>query len=107
MRRPSISICTHFVCRALRRPARVSACLGSCLVVGLKWTSQIRKKIYVVLSGSVRVSLSGGTEEVLRMFDSCLIEPGEMRAIANLSHEVATMLVITFATGSERESHHV
>lgn len=65
------------------------------------------EKIYVVLSGSVRVSLSGGTEEVLRMFDSCLIEPGEMRAIANLSHEVATMLVITFATGSERESHHV
>lgn len=101
----------HFDMRALRLQgapsARVLVGLSRFLPGGgAEMDLADTEKIYVVLSGSVRVSASGGTEQMLRVFDSCLIEAGETRAIDNPNDEVATMLVITFAADSGTEGKH-
>lgn len=62
-------------------------------------------KIYVVLSGSVRITLDDGTEQMLTALDSCLIEAGENRSVDNDSNEVATMLVIALAATGRGGDH--
>jgi quercetin dioxygenase-like cupin family protein len=52
------------------------------------------EKIYVVIAGEVTVELADGTVEVLGSLDSCLIPPGEARAVRNDGNDVATMLVV-------------
>lgn len=52
------------------------------------------EKIYVVLAGELTIELGDGTVEVLRALDSCVIPPGEARAIRNCSNQVASMLVM-------------
>lgn len=51
------------------------------------------EKVYVVIAGEL-VLRSGGTEVVLKPFDSCTIQGGETREVINASNSVATMLVV-------------
>ena len=51
------------------------------------------EKVYVVLDGEMTVII-GGTETVLKKFDSATIPPGEVREIVNRQNGVCTMLVI-------------
>jgi quercetin dioxygenase-like cupin family protein len=51
------------------------------------------EKIYVVLAGQVTIELGDGSVHNLSTLDSCLIAPGEARAVRNKTNEVATMLV--------------
>jgi len=51
------------------------------------------EKVYVVLDGEMTV-LIDGTETVLGRYDSCTIQPGEVRKIENRSNHVCTMLVV-------------
>jgi quercetin dioxygenase-like cupin family protein len=52
------------------------------------------EKIYVVLAGQVTIELGDGAVHHLRALDSCLIPPGEARAVRNETNDVATMLVL-------------
>jgi quercetin dioxygenase-like cupin family protein len=51
------------------------------------------EKVYVLLAGELTVA-AGGTETVLRPFDSCCIPGGEPRTVKNNGNHVATMLVV-------------
>ena len=51
------------------------------------------EKVYVVLEGEMTV-MAGGEETVLGQFDSCTIQPNEVREIVNRSNRVCTMLVV-------------
>ncbi len=51
------------------------------------------EKVYVCLGGELAI-VSGGTEIVLRQYDSCTIHGGEIREIINRSNLVATLLVV-------------
>lgn len=50
------------------------------------------EKFYVVLEGEVTVVTPAG-EETLYPYDSCRLEPGEPRALANRSRRPATVLL--------------
>ncbi|OAT70030.1 hypothetical protein AWB85_01120 [Mycobacteroides immunogenum] len=100
----------HFDMRALR----LQGSPESGAVVGLShflpgggagMDSSAGPKIYVVLSGSVRITLDDGTEQELTALDSCLIEAGETRSVDNDSNEVATMLVIALAATGKEGDH--
>ena len=51
------------------------------------------EKVYVVIEGEMTV-IVGGTETVLRRFDSCTVAPGEVREIVNRQNVVCMMLVV-------------
>jgi quercetin dioxygenase-like cupin family protein len=51
------------------------------------------EKVYVVLEGSVTLTV-GGTEIVLNAFDSCTIPENETRQVSNRGGDVATMIVV-------------
>ena len=51
------------------------------------------ERIYIVVDGEVTVTIDG-KDTVLGPMDSCVIPPGESRAILNKSNKVATMLVV-------------
>lgn len=51
------------------------------------------EKVYVILEGEMTVTI-GGEETVLRRYDSCTIEPGEVRKIENRSNDICKMLVV-------------
>ncbi|MEP0235262.1 cupin domain-containing protein [Roseibium sp.] len=51
------------------------------------------EKVYVVLDGEMTVE-SGGSETVLRKYDSCTIAPGEVRTLENRSNHTCSMLVV-------------
>jgi quercetin dioxygenase-like cupin family protein len=53
------------------------------------------EKLYVLLEGSLTVSLASGETAMLEVYDSCLIEPNEMRAVENRTDRQAVLLVIT------------
>ena len=61
-----------------------------------------QEKLYVLLSGELTVRLASGEHTVLRPFDSCRIEPNEMRAVENLGGDEAILLVITPPPTAER-----
>lgn len=51
------------------------------------------EKVYVILEGEMTL-MSGGTETVLKKYDSCTVAPDEVRTIENRSNHVCTMLVV-------------
>lgn len=51
------------------------------------------EKVYVVLDGEMTVMIDGA-ETILRRYDSCTIQPNEVRTIENRSNHVCTMLVV-------------
>ena len=51
------------------------------------------EKVYVVLEGEMTVIVDGD-ETVLRRYDSCTIQPGEVRRIENRLNDVCSMLVV-------------
>jgi mannose-6-phosphate isomerase-like protein (cupin superfamily) len=51
------------------------------------------EKVYFVVQGRVTIVMDDG-EVTLEPFDSCLMAPGEARAIENRTNDVATMLVV-------------
>lgn len=51
-------------------------------------------KIYVVIEGSVTITLADGSTTRLERLDSCFIPAGEAREIRNDTNTVATMLVV-------------
>ena len=53
------------------------------------------EKLYVLLEGSLTVSLASGETATLEVHDSCLIESNEMRAVENRTDRQAVLLVIT------------
>ncbi len=61
---------------------------------GASMNAGATEKIYVVLAGEVTIDIEGGRTERLGPFDSCLLSPGDARAIRNERNEVASMLVL-------------
>lgn len=51
------------------------------------------EKVYVVLDGEMTVIIDG-METVLRRYDSCTIQPNEIRTLENRSNHTCTMLVV-------------
>ncbi|MEP3275558.1 MAG: cupin domain-containing protein [Stappiaceae bacterium] len=51
------------------------------------------EKVYVVIEGEMTV-ISEGREVVLKKYDSCTIQPDEVRTIENRSNHVCAMLVV-------------
>lgn len=95
----------HFRMQARRLQGGQASPATSCSVAlsvfeiggGAEQSATAFEKIYVVLSGEITVTTE--TDEVtLKKYDSCLIEPGETRAISNHGQEPAELLVITPAT---------
>lgn len=59
---------------------------------GVTRSASPTEKVYVVVTGSLTIITDDG-EVTLEPLDSCLIAPGEARAIENRTNEVATILV--------------
>jgi quercetin dioxygenase-like cupin family protein len=55
------------------------------------------EKVYFVLAGELTVIVNG-KETVLKVNDSCVIEPNEMREIVNRGNDVCTILVAVVPT---------
>ena len=51
-------------------------------------------RVYVMLDGSLTITLKGGTKHVINKGDSVYIEPNEEREVGNETNAVATMLVV-------------
>jgi glyoxylate utilization-related uncharacterized protein len=60
---------------------------------GAERSASETEKIYLVLAGEITILTDAG-EQVLHAMDSCLLSPGEARAIENRGKHVATMAVI-------------
>ena len=61
---------------------------------GVEMDAGPTEKIYVVLEGEITITLGDSSEHVLRKLDSCLIGPGEARAIRVDGNDIATLLVV-------------
>lgn len=61
---------------------------------GAEMAASPQGKIYVMIEGTVTITLHDGSETHLKRLDSCFIPAGEARAIRNDTNSVATMLVV-------------
>jgi quercetin dioxygenase-like cupin family protein len=61
---------------------------------GAEMDAGLTEKIYVVLEGEITITLGDSSEYVLCKLDSCLIGPGEARAVRVDGNDVATILVV-------------